>query len=153
MLDRMEQMMRSQRQFASHLAHDLRTPLTRLRGLLQADASHTDTAGRQLLDKAERECRSIISIFDALLRLSEIEAGRHPTAMAPLALDEVILDVAETMEPVIADAGSHLALAPAPGHGDGRSGAGAAIAGQSARQHRAAYPRRNAGQRGSGGGA
>jgi methyl-accepting chemotaxis protein len=114
MLDRMEQMMRSQRQFASHLAHDLRTPLTRLRGLLQADASHTDTAGRQLLDKAERECRSIISIFDALLRLSEIEAGRHPTAMAPLALDEVILDVAETMEPVIADAGSHLALAPCP---------------------------------------
>ncbi|WP_343611581.1 HAMP domain-containing sensor histidine kinase [Novosphingobium sp.] len=114
MLDRMEQMMRSQRQFASHLAHDLRTPLTRLRGLLQADASHTDAAGRQLLDKAERECRSIISIFDALLRLSEIEAGRHPTAMAPLALDEVILDVAETMEPVIADAGSHLALAPLP---------------------------------------
>ncbi|WP_068079965.1 sensor histidine kinase [Novosphingobium rosa] len=113
MLDRMEQMVRSQRHFASHLAHDLRTPLTRLRGLLQAEADAA-TTDRPLLDKAERECRSIIAIFDALLRLSEIEAGRRPTAMAPLALDEAILDVAETMEPVIADAGSQLALAPLP---------------------------------------
>lgn len=110
MLDRMEQMVRSQRHFASHLAHDLRTPLTRLRGLLQSG----DPADRPLLDKAERECRSIIAIFDALLRLSEIEAGRRPTAMAPLALDDMIADVAETMEPVIADAGSRLALSPLP---------------------------------------
>jgi signal transduction histidine kinase len=35
-IDRMADMVQSQRQFASHLAHDLRTPLTRLRGLLQA---------------------------------------------------------------------------------------------------------------------
>jgi signal transduction histidine kinase len=112
MIDRMEQMVRSQRQFASHLAHDLRTPLTRLKGLLQAEPVQQDM--RQVLDKAERECRSIIAIFDALLRLSEIEAGRRPTAMAPLALDEMIGDVAETMEPVIADAGSQLTLV-APG--------------------------------------
>lgn len=114
MLDRMEQMVRSQRQFASHLAHDLRTPLTRLRGLLQPDQLQEGAAGHEVLDKAERECRSIIAIFDALLRLSEIEAGRRPTAMAPLALDEIITDVAETMEPVIADAGSQLALTAMP---------------------------------------
>ena len=112
MIDRMADMVRSQRQFASHLAHDLRTPLTRLRALLQADRAHTDAAGRQLLERAERECRSIIAIFDALLRLSEIEAGRHPAAMAPLMLGPVIEDVAETMEPVIADAGSRLAVEP-----------------------------------------
>jgi signal transduction histidine kinase len=103
MLDRMAQMAGSQRQFASHLAHDLRTPLTRLQDLLQ------DTADAAQMDKARRECGSIIAIFEALLRLSEIEAGRRPTAMTPLALDEMIADVAETMEPVIADAGSHLA--------------------------------------------
>jgi len=114
MLDRMEQMAASQRHFASHLAHDLRTPLTRLRGLLQAEHTQTDAQGRLLLDKAERECRSMITIFDALLRLSEIEAGRRPTAMAPLALDEMMLDVAETMEPVIADAGSSLTLPALP---------------------------------------
>jgi signal transduction histidine kinase len=106
MLDRMEDMVNAQRQFASHLAHDLRTPLTRLRGLLAGE----DAGSARLLDRAERECRSIIAIFDALLRLSEIEAGRHPTALAPLALGPVIEDVAETMEPVIADAGSRLEL-------------------------------------------
>ncbi|MBN9145347.1 MULTISPECIES: sensor histidine kinase [unclassified Novosphingobium] len=121
MIERMADMVHSQRQFASHLAHDLRTPLTRLRALLQADREHTDAAGRQLLERAERECRSIIAIFDALLRLSEIEAGRHPTAMAPLPLAPIIEDVAETMEPVIADAGSRLeigALFPATIRGD-----------------------------------
>lgn len=106
MLDRMEDMVNAQRQFASNLAHDLRTPLTRLRGLLAGE----DAGSARLLDRAERECRSIIAIFDALLRLSEIEAGRHPTALAPLALGPVIEDVAETMEPVIADAGSRLEL-------------------------------------------
>jgi signal transduction histidine kinase len=108
-IDRMADMVHSQRQFASHLAHDLRTPLTRLRGLLQADQND---APRPLLDRAERECRSIIAIFDALLRLSEIEAGRHPAAMAPLDLASIIEDVAETMEPVIADAGSTLHVGP-----------------------------------------
>lgn len=107
MLDRMAQMAGSQRQFASHLAHDLRTPLTRLQDLLQ------DTADEAQMEKARRECGSIIAIFEALLRLSEIEAGRRPTAMSPLALDEMIADVAETMEPVIADAGSHLACSHA----------------------------------------
>jgi signal transduction histidine kinase len=80
----MADMVQSQRQFASHLAHDLRTPLTRLRGLcrpIKAGRRRECHAQRCLLDRAERECRSIIAIFDALLRLSEIEAGRHPAAL------------------------------------------------------------------------
>lgn len=112
MIDRMEQMVLSQRQFSSHLAHDLRTPLTRLRGLLAENITQTETEGRPLIEKAERECRSVIAIFDALLRLSEIEAGRHPTAMTPIALGGLIEDVSETMEPVVADAGSELTVGP-----------------------------------------
>jgi signal transduction histidine kinase len=106
MLDRMEEMLRVQRQFASNLAHDLRTPLTRLRGLLaDREGSH-----EQLVHRAERECASIIAIFDALLRLSEIEAGRHPTALGSLALESVVEDVVETMEPVMADDGRSLEI-------------------------------------------
>jgi signal transduction histidine kinase len=73
MLDRMEDMVNAQRQFSSHLAHDLRTPLTRLRGLLTAETAEADRV--RLLERAERECASIITIFDALLRLAEIETG------------------------------------------------------------------------------
>lgn len=108
MLDRMEEMVTSQRQFSSNLAHDLRTPLTRLRGMLLS--SIPDGAHTQMLKHAERECASIIAIFDALLRLAEIETGRHPTAMRPLFLRPLLEDVVETLEPVIADRGSELAL-------------------------------------------
>jgi len=110
MLDRMEEMVRSQRHFAGHLAHELRTPLTRLRALLAENLASPEIDRVRLLERADRECGSAISTFDALLRLSEIEAGRHPGGLAPLDLRAVIEDVAETMEPVIADAGSTLEL-------------------------------------------
>ena len=108
MLDRMEDMVNAQRQFSSHLAHDLRTPLTRLRGLLTAQTAEADRV--RLLERAERECASIITIFDALLRLAEIETGRHPSAVRDLPLRDMLEDIAETMEPVIADAGCALEL-------------------------------------------
>jgi signal transduction histidine kinase len=107
MLDRMAELVNAQRQFSSALAHDLRTPLARLRGLLAAAAP--DNEG--LVERAERECASVIAIFDALLRLAELESGRHPTAVAPLDLGHLVADVAETMEPVLADHGGALRLA------------------------------------------
>jgi signal transduction histidine kinase len=112
MLDRMEDMVRTQRHFASALAHDLRTPLTRLRGMLTADLAQDGPGREKLIERAERECASIIAIFDALLRLAEIESGFHPSAMRDLSLHDLIEDVAETMEPVIADAGSELVAEP-----------------------------------------
>ena len=110
MLDRMAEMVHSHRQFASHLAHDLRTPLTRLKGLLAEELATAPGERATLVERADRECASIIAIFDSLLRLSEIEAGSHPVGLQPLALRPVIEDIAETMEPVIADAGSLLSL-------------------------------------------
>ena len=114
MLDRMESMAETQRHFASALAHDLRTPLTRLSTLLTG-------AGDDAHAAAERECAGIITIFDALLRLAEIEGGRHGGAMTALSLGALVEDVAETMEPVIADAGGTLItgpLDPVAIHGD-----------------------------------
>jgi signal transduction histidine kinase len=112
----MESLVETQRHFASALAHDLRTPLTRLRASLTASPA-TSLAGdearlRDVIDTAMRECNGIIAIFDALLRLAEIEGGRHGGAMADLALDSLVEDIAETMEPVIADAGGTLVTGP-----------------------------------------
>jgi signal transduction histidine kinase len=107
MLDRMEELVRAQSLFSSNLAHDLRTPLTRLRTML-AGGSADGPVPSSMFERAERECASIISIFDALLRLAEIETGRHPSAMGMLPLRPLIEDVADTMAPVIADHGGRL---------------------------------------------
>lgn len=110
MLDRMQELVDAQRLFSSNLAHELRTPLTRLRALLRQGASAVGGEPHMVYERAERECESIISIFDAMLRLAEIESGRHPTAVMPLAMDALIEDVGETMEPVIADHGGQLLI-------------------------------------------
>ena len=108
MIDRMEELVRAQRLFSSNVAHDLRTPLARLSGLLARGSADGDPSSSSTLERAERECASIISIFDALLRLAEIESGRHPAAMGRLSLRPLIEDVADTMDPVIADRGGTL---------------------------------------------
>lgn len=121
MLDRMEEMVRLQRHFTGALAHDLRTPLTRLRGMLSAELAQDGADRTRLIERAERECAAVIATFDALLRLAEIESGRHPTAMAPLCLADLVEEMAETMEPVIADHGGTLLtgwIEPAPIRGD-----------------------------------
>jgi signal transduction histidine kinase len=108
MLDQMEELVRSQQLFSSNLAHDLRTPLTRLRSMLARASEEGQPAFTILLERADKECAFIIRIFDALLRLAEIETGQHPTAMNRLSLRTLVEDVAETMEPVITDHGGRL---------------------------------------------
>ncbi len=111
MIARMEEMVEGQRHFASHLAHDLRTPLTRLRALLGRDAADpAEFAAMRLA--AKRECTAIIATFEALLRLSEIGAGRHDAPRAPLPLSDLLEDVANTMEPVLIEAGCALTIGP-----------------------------------------
>jgi hypothetical protein len=109
MLDRIAQLVAHQRQFSSSLAHELRTPLTRLRGILrEGEGEDIPPHVSRILERAERESSSTIRIFDALLRLSEIEAGRHPAAMRPVSLRAVVEDAIETIEPVLADADCEL---------------------------------------------
>lgn len=127
MLDRMQALVETQRHFASALAHDLRTPLTRLQAELAA-APAIAAAGDQahlarVIDAAERECAGIIATFQALLRLAEIESGQHGGAPGRIALAGLVEDVAETMEPVIADAGGALETGPIePAEIDGDAG-------------------------------
>jgi signal transduction histidine kinase len=110
MLDRMEDLVRAQQLFSSNLAHDLRTPLTRLQGMLVRASVDGRPDVPVLLERAERECASIIGIFEALLRLAEIETGQHASAMTQLSLSALVEDVAETMEPVIGDRGGTLLM-------------------------------------------
>ncbi len=61
---------------------------------------------------AGRECAAIIATFEALLRLSEINAGQRDAPHTPLVLADLLEDVADTMDPVLAEAGCTLTIGP-----------------------------------------
>lgn len=113
MLNRIEELMDNLRQVSSDLAHDLRTSLTRLQGTMRDAASPglDDDRRTALLQSAERESQGLLALFAALLRISEVEAGRRRSHARLLRLDELVEDVVETYVPSFADADRSLVLA------------------------------------------
>jgi len=112
MLDRIEELMDNLRRVSSDLAHDLRTPLTRLQATLrEAGLNELDVARRQaLIRSAERECDAVLSLFSALLRIGEVEAGRRRVQTRLLHVEVLVEDAVESYVPAFADAGRCLML-------------------------------------------
>lgn len=111
---RLESAMAQMRAQSSNIAHDLRTPLARLRAQLEASLSaavETDAPIRpETLGAALEQIDRITGTFDALLRLSQIERGVGREAFRPVDLEEVGRTIAATFGPVVEDAGHRLAL-------------------------------------------
>ncbi|MBK9083288.1 MAG: HAMP domain-containing histidine kinase [Rhizobiales bacterium] len=97
MLDRLAALMESLRQVSSDIAHDLRTPLARLRQSLdEASRSSTSLADMQTrVALANEQVEEILSTFAALLRIAQIEAGQRRAGFADLDLSALVAGVAE----------------------------------------------------------
>src|SRR6202034_4467203 len=97
MLDRIETLMRDLRQVTTDIAHDLRTPLTRLgQSLEYAVRSNADAGAlRQNLAAARGEVDDILVMFAAILRIAEVESGARKAAFSNVDLHEVIDTVVE----------------------------------------------------------
>jgi signal transduction histidine kinase len=114
MLDRISVLMESLRHVSNDIAHDLRTPLTRLRHRLEAAAVADSEAQRtQEIDAALEDCDAILGTFAALLRISQVESGARRSAFQPTDLSEIARTVGEAYAPSAEELGQTVCTAAA----------------------------------------
>jgi hypothetical protein len=94
MLDRVESLLENLRQVSSDIAHDLRTPLARLRNHLERGAAEGGPAA--LFTDAVQQLDEVLSLFSAILRLSEIESRETGRQFAQVDLSAVLTELAES---------------------------------------------------------
>lgn len=110
MLDRISRLMDGVRQVSNAIAHDLRTPVTRARARLEDAAinAHTKEEMEAAIDRAIQDLDDIMAVFQALMRISEIEAGARRAAFASFDLGPVLLDLDELYNAVAEEKGIEL---------------------------------------------
>jgi heavy metal sensor kinase len=111
MLERLELLFLTQRRFVADVSHELKTPLTAMRGhleVLRRGARHDPQALEESLADIEREVGRLTRLTSDLLVLVQAEAGT-PLRRGPVALDELVLEVVRDMRPLA----QHVALTPA----------------------------------------
>lgn len=114
MLDRIQDLMESVKRVSDDIAHDLRSPLSRLRQRLEAARLGADGRSEEVIEQSIAELDAILETFAALLRISQIEAGARRSAFAEIRLDEIVARVCETFAPVAEDRGQRLEHATEP---------------------------------------
>ncbi|MEO1016588.1 MAG: ATP-binding protein [Pseudomonadota bacterium] len=117
MLDSIEDLTKDIENVTIGIAHDLRSPLSRLHNkleLINRDETTFDER-KALIDDANAEIRGLLGTFDALMRIAQIEAGTRRAGFRRIDLSELLAEITETFEPVIAADGRVLDRSITPG--------------------------------------
>ena len=111
MLDHINHLMQAMRYAGDSIAHDLRSPLTRLKTRLESAAMETkDEAVRDTLLRSSDDASELLRTFESVLHIARLETGDRRELLLPLNPKVVIEDIAELYEPSCEDAGLDFAL-------------------------------------------
>jgi signal transduction histidine kinase len=109
MLERIEMLMAEVKQVSDSVAHDLRTPLTRMRGRLEkAYSRQRDGNDQSLIDETMADLDSVLRMFSSLTRISQIEASDRTSAFRTVNLSAIASEVVELFDAAAEDKGTHL---------------------------------------------
>jgi len=110
MLDRIELLMRSMKDVTDNIAHDLKTPLTRLQTRVETALREAETGQgyRAALEDTLSETDQLLRIFNALLSIARIESMTPGDVMAAADVKSLVDEIAELYEPLVEDEGGTL---------------------------------------------
>ena len=101
MLDRLEQLMEGIRHVSNTIAHNLRTPLTRITLQLRTAQQMPHEEQKQTLARVSGEVEELGVVFEKLLQIAEVESGTSRAHFAAVDLNALLVDVAEFYEPLV----------------------------------------------------
>jgi signal transduction histidine kinase len=110
MLGELERLMQEVKGVCDNVAHDLRTPLTRLLAGLERTRRRAGSVEEYIaaIDEATLETKSVLKTFAAIMRISEVESGARRAGFTDADLSEVVADAVELYEPMAEERGVRL---------------------------------------------
>jgi len=115
MLEEIERLLENLRQVSSDVALDLRSPLSHLRNALEESTIGDGDGRERVIADAIRRVDEILSLFAAILRISEVESGEIRRLFKPVDLSGLMTELAESYAPAVREGGRSLTWSVEPG--------------------------------------